>query len=137
MTGDKALLSFSDPEGVAPPIGSYSHVVSVPTSARLLIVAGQVGLRADGTLAVGFEGQFAQALRNVLTILDSQGAVAGNIIKLNTWAVAGTPIDFNEWRSVRASLLGEVKPPSTFAYVSQLFSPEFLVELEAWAAVFD
>lgn len=94
-------------------------------------------MRADGTLAVGFEGQFAQALRNVLAILDSQGAVAGNIIKLNTWAVAGTPIDFNEWRSVRASLLGELKPPSTFAYVSQLFSPKFLVELEAWAAVFD
>ncbi len=132
-----ASLSFCHPAGVAPPIGSYSHLVSDPAGARLLVVAGQVGVRADGTLAASFEGQFDQALRNALSVIGSQGATAANIIKLNTWAVAGTPIDFNEWRSLRASLLGEAKPPSTFAYVSRLFSPEFLVELEAWAAVFD
>lgn len=127
-------ITVSNPQGVAAPIGRYSHVAHVPAGCRILVLAGQVGMRPDGGVADGFAGQFEAALENIVTILRSQDSGPEHIIKLNTWIVEGTPIDYGEVTKIRERLLGDVKPPSTLAYVSRLFSPEFLVELEAWAA---
>ncbi len=106
----------------------------IPSRFRLIVLAGQVGMRADGSVAQGFARQFELALENILTLLGSQGAGPEHVVKLNTWIVQGTPIDYNEVTTIRERLLGDVKPPSTLAYVSHLFSPDLLVELEAWAA---
>jgi enamine deaminase RidA (YjgF/YER057c/UK114 family) len=131
---DPRQLHFSNPAGVAPPVGSYSHAAMIPSGVRLIVLAGQIGMRPDGSIAKGFAAQFEAALENVTTILRAQGAGPEHVVKLNTWIVQGTPIDYNEVTTIRERLLGDVKPPSTLAYVSHLFSPDLLVELEAWAA---
>lgn len=131
---DPRRLHFSNPAGVAPPVGRYSHAAIIPSGFRLIVLAGQIGMRPDGSIAEGFAAQFEAALENVTTLLRAQGAGPEQIVKLNTWIVDGTTIDYAEVTKIRERLLGDAKPPSTLVYVSRLFSPDFLLELEAWAA---
>lgn len=126
-------LVFSNPSGVAPPIGRYSHVVVVPPGAHLLVLAGQTGHDLHGTLPSDPGEQWVGAIRNTRAILASQGASMANVIKLNTWVVAGS--DISEARRAAVGLFEGAPPATTFAYVSALYLPEILVEVEAWAAV--
>ncbi len=126
-------LVFSNPPGVAPPIGRYSHLVVVPPGARLLVLAGQTGHGLDGSLPSDPGEQWVGAIRNIRGILASQGASMANVIKLNTWVVSGA--DISKARSAAVGLFEGAPPATTFAYVSALFLPEILVEVEAWAAV--
>lgn len=41
-------LRFDNPAGVHPPLGLYTHTVTVPEGAQLLYLSGQLGVRADG-----------------------------------------------------------------------------------------
>ena len=45
---NKTILKFDYPEGVAAPLGAYSHSVEVPANAGLIFLSGQVPIRADG-----------------------------------------------------------------------------------------
>ena len=51
------MLKISNPPTIAPPAGAYSHCVEIPPNARLLSIAGQGGLRPDGSMPEGFEAQ--------------------------------------------------------------------------------
>ena len=126
-------LVFANPSGVAPPLGRYSHLVVVPSGARLLVLAGQTGHTPDGRLPPVAGEQWLNAMQNVRTILASQGAAMLDVIKLNTWVVAGH--DISNVRNAAAELFQGARPATTFAYVSALYLPEILVEIEAWAAV--
>ncbi|QGN55455.1 RidA family protein [Novosphingobium sp. Gsoil 351] len=126
------MISRSNPAGVAPPIGRYSHLTRVPADRELLFLAGQVGTHADGTVAEGAVAQFVRALRNVMTILASEGCGPDDIVRINTYAVE--PLELGQLGEVRRELLGEVAPSSTLVYVSNLATPEFLVEVEVIAA---
>lgn len=132
---DSRRLTFSNPGCVAPPVARYSHIVGIPAGARLLVLAGQIGLRPDGSIAADATEQFEVALENVIAILVDQGATAQHIVKLNTWIVDGAPVDLKRTAAARARLLGDVAPASTLAFISRLYAPDILVELEAWAAV--
>lgn len=124
-----------NPETVAPPIGVYSHVAVVPAGTRLLFLAGQIGKRLDGTLAATVEEQCVQALENVRLILASQGAKPEHIVKLMFY-LSAKPTDWAPIDEKRATLFRGVQPPPvTWVYVSELFRPEYLVEVEAAAAV--
>ena len=59
-------LTRDNPDTVAPPLGAYSHVTIVPPGSRLLVLAGQVGNRPDGSLPEDVDAQFLQALDNVV-----------------------------------------------------------------------
>ena len=126
-------LVFINPAGVAPPLGRYSHLVVVPPGARLLVLAGQTGHAPDGNLPADAGEQWVNAMHNIKAILASQGAGMADIVKLNTWVVAGH--DIAKARSAAAGLFQDARPATTFAYVSALYLPEILVEVEAWAAV--
>jgi hypothetical protein len=45
------LTFVQRPQGVAPPLGAYSHLAIVPGGARLLVLAGQTGHATDGSLS--------------------------------------------------------------------------------------
>lgn len=74
-----------NPENVAPPIGSYSHLSIVPKGADILVLSGQVGTDLDGNIPVTVEEQFRNALNNVTRILSSEGVTSEGIIKINIW----------------------------------------------------
>ena len=64
------MLVTRNPDTVAAPGGLYSHSVEIPPNARWLVLAGQVGVKPDGTMADGIEAQDEQIWKNVVAILD-------------------------------------------------------------------
>jgi len=127
---------FINPEGVAKPAG-YTHVVKVSAPGRLIFMSGQVALDGEGNV-VGkgdVERQLRQVYANLRAALASAGATFDDVIKLNTYMVdiAG---GIDAYRKVRSEFLGGAKPPaSTLVEVRRLASAEFLVEIEAVAAL--
>ena len=100
MTTQPAYLN---PDSVGDPLGPYSHV---STAGDLALVAGQVGLDADGEL-VGSDlaSQARQAFANVRAILESQGAALRSVLKFTTYLVGAENIE--PFYAVRAEIFPE------------------------------
>ena len=125
----------ANPPTVAKPVAAYSHVAEVPPGTRLLYLAGQVGNRPDGSLPESVEDQAVQALENIRLILAAEGARPQDIVKL-TFYVAQKPVSIAKLNAKRTEMCaGTAPPPSTWVQVAGLARPEYLVEIEAVAAV--
>ena len=123
----------SNPKTVHPPLGAYSHTMSVAPGARWLVIAGQVGVSRTGRTASGVERQSEQAFRNVVACLRANGMNRDDLVKLTIYLT--DPRGIEAMRAARIKVLGEsVRPPSTLVIVDALASPDFLVEVEALAA---
>lgn len=123
-------LKTMNPDGVAAPIGAYSHVAVTRADTDLLFISGQVGMAPDGTLPASLEEQYAQALRNIVAILAGLGRSPADIAKLTTFLVRepASPLP-----PIRRSILGDIAPATTMVFVPKLVNPDFLVEIEAVA----
>lgn len=126
------MLSFLDPESIHKPGAAYSHSAVVPTGAELVFIAGQVGVRRDGSAAASLAEQSEQVFANISAVLAAHGLEATALVKLTTFLVAGQ--DIQAFRAARSKFLGEHRPASTLVYVSQLADPAWHVEVEAIAA---
>jgi enamine deaminase RidA (YjgF/YER057c/UK114 family) len=125
-------IEFTDPEGVHPPLGRYSHTATVPEGTQLVFLSGQVGVTPDGTTLETIADQADQAFANLVALLEAHGLGPASIVKLDTFVVAGQ--DGQAVRDARVAHLGSHRPASTFVYVAQLVDPALLVEVEAVAA---
>lgn len=128
-------ISHPSPEGVAPGNG-YSHVATGP--GRWVAIAGQVSLDADGEF-VGVGDPAAQAQQvfaNLERCLTAAGATFADVVKLNFYV---TDIGIlPAVRTARDAYVDTVNPPaSTAVQVVALFSPDALLEIEAYAVVAD
>lgn len=122
-----------NPRSVHRPVGVYSHSIGVPSGARWVAVAGQVGINARGVLAKGIRRQAEQAFRNVVACLRENGMRKQDLVKITVFLTDARHIA--EYRAARARLLGDaVRPASTLLIVAGLASPDMLIEVEAWAA---
>ena len=128
---DASELAFRNPDTVAPPIGAYSHVAIVPAGTALIAFAGQVGNAPDGSVPDAPEQQYENALRNIVRLLESEGATPAHLVKLNTYLVRA--MDLSTVAATRKAVLGDVRPASTLVYVPRLAADQYLVEVEAWA----
>ena len=122
---------FSNPDTVAPPLGAYSHVASLPAGARLIAIAGQVGNAPAGAVPEAAEAQYENALRNIVRLLESEGCTPADIVKLNSYLVQR--LDLPVVALMRKAILGDIRPAATMVYVAGLAAPEYLIEVEAWA----
>ena len=117
------------------PLGDYSQAWTV-TGARLIFVAGQVSVDMGGNLVgVGdIALQTRTALENVKRVLEGAGASLRDVIKLNTYVtdMAGYR---EKTRVIRQEYFHEDFPAATLVEVKSLARPEFMVEIEAVAAV--
>jgi len=120
------------PKTMAPAFSRYALAIEVSGAERWLHVSGQVGVDAEGRLAEGAEAQMEQAWRNILTLLESAGMGADNLVKVTAFLTRRE--DLGAYRVARDRVLGEAKPASTLLYVSGLADPAWLVEIEAVAA---
>ncbi len=127
------MLKTNNPAGIAPPAAMYSHSVEVPPNARWLYIAGQVGMRPDGTLAEGFEAQHDQIWQNTLAILADAGMGPEDIVRLNVYSTDPEGRKFLTPHRKKYLSPGHV-PASTWVVVSRLAMPEWLVEMETVAA---
>ena len=124
-----------NPEALLAPSG-FSHVV-VPAQGRTVLVAGQTGHAADGSIAEGFVEQTDRALANVVQALAAAGArpehLVSVVIYVNDAAAyreALRPIG-EAWRRH----LGRHYPAVSFFEVSGLFDPDARIELVCTAVV--
>jgi enamine deaminase RidA (YjgF/YER057c/UK114 family) len=125
------------PDGVAPP-RNYCHVVVVE-GGRLVFLAGQVPLGADGTLVGPGDvvEQTRQCFRNIRAALAAAQASPSDIIKLTTFVVGYDPTQRDPIINARDEIMGfgDQLPASTLLGVASLALDDFLVEVEAIAVV--
>lgn len=123
--------------GISPGPG-YAHAVTV--SGRLAFVSGQVAVDAEGRL-VGpgdLTAQTAQALRNLERVLAALGAGWEDVVRFGWYVVDATQVQtIRDVRDefIRPALGDRPNPASTLIQVAALFRPEFLVEVDAVAAL--
>jgi enamine deaminase RidA (YjgF/YER057c/UK114 family) len=130
------MTTYMNPPGVAPPFGLYSHA---SRAGDLLFVAGQLGVREDGSLAgEDFAAQARQIFENIGAILASQEAGFGDVLKYTTYVVR--PDLVGAWRSAREEIFQTIHPDggypaNTLLVIEGLVKPEYLIEIEAVAHV--
>ena len=124
-------MKIHNPATVAAGTG-YSHGVELPPQARILYLAGQIGVAPDGKIAPDIRGQAEQAWRNLSAVLAAAGMGIENIVKLTHYLTRRE--DVATYREVRAQFLGKHAPASTLLVISALARPDMLIEVEAVAA---
>ena len=130
-------LRFINPENMQKPTG-YTHVVEASAPGRIVYIAGQLGLDANGKMAGipgDFHSQAVQAFENLKVALAAVGARFENVVKFNMYFTqidAQLPIA----REVRNRYINTVKPPaSTAVEISKLARDDALFEIEAVACL--
>jgi len=115
----------------------FSHA-SLQTGGRTLHCAGQTAWDADYNL-IGpgdLAAQARQALANLRAVLAEAGATPADIIRLRTYVVNHSPEKLAIVGPEMAAFYGDATPaPNTWLGVQALALPEFLIEIEATAAV--
>jgi enamine deaminase RidA (YjgF/YER057c/UK114 family) len=126
------MVPFDFPGETSP--NGYSNVVTIAPGSRLIWTSGQVAAGPDGVVPTGWEEQTRQVFRNLGTALATAGATWADVVKL-TFYVVDTD-ELPAVRAVRDEFVNVAAPPtSTLVKVAGLFRPEFLIEVEAVAAV--
>ena len=120
-----------NPETIHAPIGRYVHQVEVSAESRMLFLSGQVGMRPDGSVPEDPVEQFAVCLENILANLVAAAFETTDLVKLTTYVVGS--MDAAGRRAALDRLLGSHVSTSTLVYVTALASPEYKVEVDAWA----
>jgi enamine deaminase RidA (YjgF/YER057c/UK114 family) len=120
------------------PLPGLAHAITV--SGRLAFISGQIALDANGDVVGSGDlaAQTAQALRNLHAILRGLGADWPDVVRLGWYVLDVASVQVirdvcDEF--IRASLGDLPSPASTLVQVAALVRPEFLVEVEAVAAL--
>ncbi len=127
------MVKRFDVSSVRSPSGRYSHVGQIGPNAQLFHLAGQTGVAPDGRIGEGIEDQATLVYQNIAAILKECGMGFENLVKITVFLTDPDHID--AWREVQKEAFGDVVPASTLLIVSRLARPEFLVEVEAVAAI--
>jgi enamine deaminase RidA (YjgF/YER057c/UK114 family) len=126
------VKEFRNPQDVHQPLGSYSHQIEVKGNESLLVISGQVGMRADGTVPEDPLEQIEVAFENIFRNLHAAGMDVKDLIKITYYLVGA--IDTAKRRELTLSKLQGHQPCSTLLYVAGLASPVYKVEIDAWAS---
>lgn len=126
------MLKRFTPDGIAPPFSNYSHGVVIPPGARILCMAGQVGVAPDGTIPDDPAEQCDLAFANMLAIMAAEGMGPEDLADITTYVVGEQHLPVV--RAAREKALGNVAPASTLIFVSALAAPSMMIEVQAVAA---
>jgi len=124
------------PKGFGAPLGMYSHGM-IAAGGELVVVAGQVGMGADGQVKVDdVIAQTKQALENVRAVVEAGGCTMRDIVRLQTFLTRAD--DIAGFMKARSEVFPQyfpdkVYPPNTLLVINRLVRPDLLVEVEAMA----
>ena len=112
---------------------AFSQAVVVEQPAKTIYVGGQNGVDADGAVVGPTVGEQAtQAIRNLATILESEGAGLANIVCWSIAVVEGNA--FDEGFAAFQQIWDPADPPPAITvHVVAGLAPGFLVEIDAVA----
>jgi len=116
---------------------AFTHVISVSSDMRTVYVGGQNALHATrGLIGPGdVRAQAEQAAHNLKLALEAGGATMADLVKCTVYLVAGQAprAALEGWQRVWG---GQSNPPCvTVLQVPGLANPDFLIEIDAIAAV--
>jgi enamine deaminase RidA (YjgF/YER057c/UK114 family) len=121
-----------NPESIPAPAGRYVHQIEVTNPSRILFISGQIGIKADGSVPADPVEQLDLAMTYVMANLEAAGLGPEALTKVTTYAVG--ELDPAGRRAVLDKHLGAHVSCSTLVFVAALARPDFLVEVDAWAA---
>ncbi len=114
---------------MASPIGPYTPIVR---AGEWLVCSGQLGV-SDGKLVEGGTGQQVhQAIRNISTLLASEGATLSDVVKTTVFLA-----DIEAYAEMNEAYIEEFGPhrPARSAFAVGGLPTGAAVEIEAWARV--
>lgn len=113
---------------------AFSQAVVVEGPAKMVYIGGQNAVSADGAI-VGRDlaTQSEQALKNVLGVLSALGATQENVVKLTIYVVQGGELP--QAFAAAQKVWGRHATAISVLVVAGLANPEFLVEVDAVAAI--
>lgn len=122
------------PDQIAPPVARYSHGVEIPAGARIVRTSGQLGIAADGSVPAEAEAQARICFGNIAQILAEAKMGPTDVFHVSAYVTARDHMA--GYMAARDDFLSQVNilPTSTLLIVSGFTRPEFLVEVEVWAA---
>lgn len=123
-----------NPASIAPPFARYSHGVAVPPGCRIVRSSGQLGMARDGSIPDGATAQAEICFSNINAILAEADMTVANVMHLSAFVtdrahMAGYMAARDVWLADITVL-----PSSTLMIVGGFTRPEFVVEIEVWAA---
>jgi enamine deaminase RidA (YjgF/YER057c/UK114 family) len=127
-----AEIRIGNVEALGKPLGQYSHMARVKNAAETLYIAGMLAPGDD------FEAQCSGVFRQMETALKSAGAGWGNVVQFTTYLVHSQDIPkFMAWRQREfPQLFPDGKyPPNTLLIIDRLVQEQFLIEVQAIAAL--
>jgi enamine deaminase RidA (YjgF/YER057c/UK114 family) len=135
----EANVRYENPKGTAPAQGLYSHV-GIVSGGQTLHIAGQLAVGPSGEV-VGrgdFAAQFHQVFKNLGDVLTGLGTDFNSVAKFTTYLVHSQ--DIETFMALRQALFpklfrGGMYPPNTLLIIDRLVKEDFLIEVEAVAAV--
>jgi enamine deaminase RidA (YjgF/YER057c/UK114 family) len=130
-----SVLRRHNPPTVHPPAGRYSHVTVHPLGNGLkrVVLAGQVGVKPDGTIAGDLGAQIEQAWDNVLACLASEKLGPADLVKVVYFTTVNSPEALKLSREIRVKKLGDLAPSSTYLVIAGLAGSDYKVEIEGEA----
>jgi enamine deaminase RidA (YjgF/YER057c/UK114 family) len=111
-------------------IGTYSDAVGRPR--RALVMPPERRVALDGTLPADVAGQAELAWTHIIAMLQRADMTVHDLVKITQYLLHASFIP--DYVKVRSRFLGAARPASTLLVVPQSIRPEFLLEVEAFAA---
>ena len=124
------------PSDLAPPFARYAHGVEVPAGHRIVRTSGQLGLDPAGTVPATALEQARICFGNIDRILTAAGMTPADIMHVSAFVTGREHMaGYMQARDeVMVDRDAANLPSSTLMIVSGFTRPEFVVEVEVWAA---
>lgn len=111
---------------------AFSQGTIVPAG-RLLFVGGQNGIDGEGNIVPGAAEQTAQAMRNLVTVLEAAGATQTDVAKLTIYL--HPTVSAESGFAAAMPIWGGHPTAVTVVQVASFARPGILVEIDAVAAL--
>ena len=129
---------YINPDSLFPSLNSGFSQIVCASGSKTVYISGQVAWDADKQIVGGTDlgQQTRQTLRNVQTAVEAAGGTLADIVALRIYLVnyKSRPND-EVGEALRDFFPKERRPASTWIGVTSLAVPDFLVEIEATAAL--
>jgi reactive intermediate/imine deaminase len=122
---------------LAVPNGHFAHATVTEARGRLVFVSGMTARTVDGGVAgVGdVAAQTHQVCQNVQAAVEAAGGTLDDVVRVDVYV--RDMADFEAIHAVRRQYFTGVAPASTMVQVSRLKDEDYLIEMNAIAAVDD
>ncbi|MBH62206.1 MAG: enamine deaminase RidA [Alphaproteobacteria bacterium] len=117
------MIRYFNPDTMAPPFSTYSLGAEIMQNARTVYVAGQVGVRPDGSVPADVDSQAEQMFLNIRELLRGADMDLEDPVSTRTYLLTREHIP--HLVAVRSRLLGDIQPPGTLLIVAGLGQPDW------------